>query len=347
MKELLALRERLFDRPIDASKGEQSFYEELCNIFSEYTAVTFSVYPSSCDPTRPIAASAPCDLLEYFDEKSASDLLRRALEGGSLKATATALADAAKRRVFLLCSIRASGKPAAVLSLCSPSDQDYLAEYVKSISQYASVAISLIREAQLKQTILDTIPAYVYIKDRDFNIAYCNKCFRETFGDPENWKCFQVLKGSAERCPSCPSTRALTGGEVVKSEWISRNGRAYLSIHRKIRFHGSDHLLTVGIDVTDLKVLEEQLTDAVSELSELESIINKSPAVTFLWKNEEGWPVEFVTENISIFGYSPQDLTSGKVKFAEIVHPDDLPGSSPRSRSTTSRATKPSSSSTG
>jgi len=76
--------------------------------------------------------------------------------------------------------------------------------------------------------------------------------------------------------------------------------------------------------VTELKVLEEQLADAISELSELEFIINKSPAVTFLWKNEEGWPVEYVTENISIFGYSPEDFTSGRIRFAEIIHPEDI-----------------------
>ncbi|MEN3052302.1 MAG: ATP-binding protein [Candidatus Methanosuratincola petrocarbonis] len=274
---------------------------------------------------KPIATSAPFSLLDYFDEKTAAELLRRALEGGLVKvSTAAPSGDPAGNRIFVLCTIHASRKPAALLLLSSPSDWEYLPEYVKSISQYASVAVSLIRQAQTEQAILDTIPAYVYIKDRDFNIVYCNKHFRETFGDPENKKCFQVLKGSAEQCPSCPSTKVLTKGEIVKSEWLSRRGRAYFNIHRKIQFQGSEHLLTIGIDVTDLKVLEEQLTDAVSELSELEFIINKSPAVTFLWKNEEGWPVEYVTDNVSIFGYSPEEFTSGKIRFAEIVHPDDL-----------------------
>lgn len=320
----MALREALFDAPIDHSKGEPHFYEELCRIFSGSDEAILSVFPPGCGAQKPIASSRPCDLLEYFDERSAADLLRRSLDGKPVKATASRTDDPEVKRVFVLCGVRASGKPAAVLVLSSASDHQYLAEYVKSVSQYASVAISLIRIAQLEQTLLDTIPAYVYIKDQDFNIVYCNKHFRKTFGAPENRKCFQVLKESAERCPSCPSTKALSGAETVRSEWLSRKGRAYLSIHRKIQFQGSDHLLTIGIDVTDLKVLEEQLKDAVSELSELEFIINKSPAVTFLWKNEEGWPVEYVTENISIFGYSSEDFTSGRIRFAEIVHPEDI-----------------------
>lgn len=230
----------------------------------------------------------------------------------------------AGNRIFVLCSVCVYRKPAALVLLSSPLDQEYLAEFVKSISQYASLVVSLIRETQVEQALLDTIPAYIYIKDREFNIVYCNKYFRDTFGIPGKTKCYQVLKGSTEQCHSCPSTTALAMGETVKSEWVSHKGRAYLSVHRKIQFRGSEHLLTIGIDITDSKVLEEQLRDAVSELSELEFIIDKSPAVTFLWKNEEGWPVEYVTENVSLFGYSPEEFMSGKIRFADVVHPDDL-----------------------
>ena len=57
---------------------------------------------------------------------------------------------------------------------------------------------------------------------------------------------------------------------------------------------------------------------------ELERIVERSPAVSFLWRNEEEWPVDFVSKNIALYGYSPDDFLTGKVKFADVVHPDDL-----------------------
>jgi len=49
------------------------------------------------------------------------------------------------------------------------------------------------------------------------------------------------------------------------------------------------------------------------------------PTVIFKWKAREGWPVEYVSPNITEqFGYTPEDFTSGKVPFAAIIHPDDL-----------------------
>ena len=60
-------------------------------------------------------------------------------------------------------------------------------------------------------------------------------------------------------------------------------------------------------------------------LQEAYSIINRSPAVAFLWKNLEGWPVEFVSENVvELFGYAAEEFTSGQVSYAKTVHPDDL-----------------------
>jgi PAS domain S-box-containing protein len=59
-------------------------------------------------------------------------------------------------------------------------------------------------------------------------------------------------------------------------------------------------------------------------IRELQNIINKSPAIVFLWRNQEGWPVEFVSENVSTLGYKSDDFLSGKIRFSELIHPDDL-----------------------
>lgn len=56
----------------------------------------------------------------------------------------------------------------------------------------------------------------------------------------------------------------------------------------------------------------------------LEEIVTSSSMVVFLWKAEKGWPVEYVSENVSQFGYSAIDFLSGNVIFQNMIHPDDI-----------------------
>ena len=70
-------------------------------------------------------------------------------------------------------------------------------------------------------------------------------------------------------------------------------------------------------DITERKRVEGALREAYN-------IINRSPAVAFLWKNDEGRPVEFVSNNVrELFGYTAEEFTSGKVIYETTVHPDD------------------------
>ena len=47
--------------------------------------------------------------------------------------------------------------------------------------------------------------------------------------------------------------------------------------------------------------------------------------VLFKWKNEKGWPITAVTENVSrVFGYEASELIGGIKNYAELIHPDDL-----------------------
>jgi len=76
------------------------------------------------------------------------------------------------------------------------------------------------------------------------------------------------------------------------------------------------------------KVLNREIIErkhAEKELRGALNIINRSPAVAFLWKFAEGWPVEFVSDNVNeLFGYEGEEFISGNISYAEVIYPADL-----------------------
>ena len=71
------------------------------------------------------------------------------------------------------------------------------------------------------------------------------------------------------------------------------------------------------------RIVRRQRADR--ELRLAMQVVNASPVVCFRWAANNGWPVLFVSENVSQWGYTPEQLQSGRPNFASIVHPDDLP----------------------
>ena len=57
---------------------------------------------------------------------------------------------------------------------------------------------------------------------------------------------------------------------------------------------------------------------------DLEAIINKGRLIIFVWNPSEGWRVDYVSENISLFGYYHEDFYSEKILYQDIIHPDDV-----------------------
>ncbi|MFC1504100.1 ATP-binding protein [Spirochaetota bacterium] len=81
----------------------------------------------------------------------------------------------------------------------------------------------------------------------------------------------------------------------------------------------------------DIKVIQS-FADQLSLLLEnieltaksFESLLNRSPAIFVLWKAATDWPVEFISENISQFGYQAEDFLSGELSWLSIINPDDI-----------------------
>ncbi|OPZ87988.1 MAG: Sporulation kinase E [bacterium ADurb.Bin429] len=76
----------------------------------------------------------------------------------------------------------------------------------------------------------------------------------------------------------------------------------------------------------DKQCLEVELRDTRKRLKELTDLINRGVAVIFRWRLEPGAsPVEYVSETVRQFGYTPEDFTAGRVSWPGITHPDDVP----------------------
>lgn len=80
----------------------------------------------------------------------------------------------------------------------------------------------------------------------------------------------------------------------------------------------------IVLDITPRKKVEEALRKSLEMQKMLKTIINKSPAVAFIWKNMENWPSEFVSENVTQFGYTVDDFTSRTILYGNIIHKDDI-----------------------
>lgn len=111
---------------------------------------------------------------------------------------------------------------------------------------------------------------------------------------------------------------------------------------RSILYKGQPVRVVAARDITERKRAEEEikalneqlemrviqrtaeLEASIKRQKQLEFIVNKSPAVAFLWRAKEGWPVAYVSENIQQFGYTAEDLTSGRVPYISIIYPEDI-----------------------
>jgi two-component system cell cycle sensor histidine kinase/response regulator CckA len=119
-------------------------------------------------------------------------------------------------------------------------------------------------------------------------------------------------------------------GKILKSELATYQGQPFetLDLHKdgtRIPVEVTNtRLAEAGLFISIVRDARERKAHEQAQ-RETFDIIEKSPVVAFLWRNESDWPVEFVTANVvHIFGYSNEDFLTGRVCYAKVVHPDDI-----------------------
>jgi PAS domain S-box-containing protein len=186
----------------------------------------------------------------------------------------------------------------------------------------------------LYRTTIDAVPDKIHVIDSEMRVLLFNDAFRHwqahlgMDGDPVGKPLLESFPFLGDRVLN-EYRRVLQTGKPLFTEEsrVIKGHRLFVEV-AKIPLVEDGHttrVVTVVRDVTAQKLAAEQQRDSERRLSELEAIINRSPAMVFLWRIAPGFPVDFASDNVSQLGYRPGDFTSGRVEWTAITHPDDLP----------------------
>jgi PAS domain S-box-containing protein len=122
-------------------------------------------------------------------------------------------------------------------------------------------------ERQRLYDVLETLPVYVVLLDKDYHVPFANRFFRERFGESHGKRCYEYLFNRTESCENCESYKAMKTGALHHWEWYGPDGKDYDIYDYPFRdIDGSLMIMEMGIDISEQKRAREALLKAQDEL---------------------------------------------------------------------------------
>lgn len=204
----------------------------------------------------------------------------------------------------------------------------------RDITKRKQTEQALHRQFAFQRQLIDAMPLPIFHKDTQGIYQECNEAFARFFGMPREHiigrTVFDIAPPDlAARYHEQDIALMHTGGlQRYEVHVLHADGTRHAAIFNKALVQDDDGRVTglIGAitDLSDIRQMQEALAQENRRREELEQIVNQSPAIVFLWRNQPGWPVEFVSDSIRQLGYTPADFLAAGMPFSQIVHPDDL-----------------------
>jgi PAS domain S-box-containing protein len=118
-------------------------------------------------------------------------------------------------------------------------------------------------EAERKRffSVLEGLPAFIYLQGPNYDVHFANRYFREHFGIPDGRTCYEIVHHRSEPCEMCRTMSIFDTKKPRIWEWYSdREDRTYEIYNYP--FHdidGTFYVLKLGIDITDRKKSEQEV----------------------------------------------------------------------------------------
>ncbi|MEW6101048.1 MAG: PAS domain S-box protein [Candidatus Omnitrophota bacterium] len=207
----------------------------------------------------------------------------------------------------------------------------------KEIAERKRAEEGLQAERQRLYNVLEALPVYVVLLDKDYRVPFANKFFRERFGESHGKRCYEYLFKRSEACENCETYKVMKSRASHHWEWTGPDGRNYdIYDFPFIDTNGSMMILEMGIDITEAKRAEAALKKHQEHLEELvkertADLLKSEGRFRALIENaadviaiiDSKGLISYISPNIcAILGYSQQEM-EGRDGF-NFIHPDDM-----------------------
>ncbi|MBW1980637.1 MAG: PAS domain S-box protein [Deltaproteobacteria bacterium] len=198
------------------------------------------------------------------------------------------------------------------------------------VTETKQVQAEMVRTKIELEQIFQTAADGMRVVDKDFNVLRVNDTFAALVGQGEkkclDSKCYEVFAGSLCHTAKCPLRRILLGERRIEIEIEKQrlDGKKIQCILTATPFK-NERGEVLGIvenfkDITERKQMEQSLAQSEANYRMLLSTI---PSVVF--KGYEDWSVDFLDNKIEeLSGYPMEDFNSRKLKWSDIVVPEDI-----------------------
>jgi len=113
--------------------------------------------------------------------------------------------------------------------------------------------------------LIDLLPCYISVQDRDLRILFVNQKFKQDFGDAIGKFCYRVYKGTRDKCPNCPVRKTFRDKHVHITEetvQLSRGEIAQILIQTSPILDGNGKVTAViemATNITQVKIDQKEL----------------------------------------------------------------------------------------
>ncbi|HLP17664.1 MAG TPA: PAS domain S-box protein [Bacteroidota bacterium] len=188
------------------------------------------------------------------------------------------------------------------------------------------------RERNLLRTIIEAIPDEVYVKDRNCRMILANRTALRQCGVAT---VDEILGKTDVDLFGTP----IAEQHLRDEQKLIATGVPMLNVENN-RYHPETGFLQRSILISKYPLRDVQggiiglvginrdntaRRRSIEQIRRANLVIENTDTVIFIWRHSPDLAVEYVSNNISIFGYTQSELIGGAISFLSIIHPKDAP----------------------